>query len=141
MKNRWLVNKIVAKGEPFYTFEIYDEKKDSMICETVVDLEDKPSLRVIEQLEESKGVWKPVCIVWEKVELTYTDEKFLEGKGHIRLLEVGGENSGILRQYDKHGEHVESWVMHGLKLTDIEFPEKTALKATFEFHHAMYFCD
>lgn len=139
MKNHWTANKIVAKGVPFWTFTIYESADKVVVPETVVAVDEKPQLKVIESLEQD-GQWKPVLIVWEKFEATYTDEKFLEGHNHIRLLECDGEQAGVLRMYDKGGEHVESWVMRGLRLTDID-PKPGALKATFVFHHALYFTD
>lgn len=146
MKNNWLVNKILAKGSPFWTFEIYDNTKISILPETVVTLDEKPNLKVVEQLEvleNGKKVWKPVCVVWEKVILTYTDAKFLESKNHIRLLEIDGNQAGILRQYDKFGEKCESWVMYGLKTDDLTHltSDNLNLQATFTFHHALYTID
>ena len=69
--------------------------------------------------------------------LTYSDEKFLESKSHIRLLEIDGNFAGILRTYDEHGEQTESWVMNGLRVVDLT-PIDKSLKATFKFHHALY---
>jgi hypothetical protein len=147
MKNHWLTNKIVAKGVPFWTFEILDEKQKFVVSETVIAIDEKPQIMVIEKIEVQENgmkVWKPVCIVWEEFEATYTDEKFLESHSHLRVLEANGDAVGILRMYDKTGEQSESWVMHGLKLTDIKFDSVPAvdvvksMTCTFTFHHALY---
>jgi hypothetical protein len=140
MKNKWLVDKILAKGVEFQTFEIYDKNHLSILPETVVHLDERPSVKIVEQLEvveNGKKVWKPVCVVWEKVNMTYTDPKFLESKSQIRLLEIDGNFAGILRTYDKHGEQTESWVMHGLRVTDLQ-EAADGVNAIFTFHHAFY---
>ena len=142
MKNHWLKDKIVAKGYAYWTYEIYNDGK-IIVPEAIVAIDECPSMKVVEKLEVEEGgkkVWKPVLIIWEKFEATYTDPKFLENHAQIRLLEVNGEAVGILRHYDESGESVESWVMHGLRLTDIDFPEK-AITAEFTFHHALYLTD
>lgn len=139
MKNIWLANKIVAKGYAYWTYEIYNDGK-VIVPEAIVDIDECPSMKVVEKLEveeNGKKVWKPVLVIWEKFEAIYNDPKFLEAHSQIRLLEVNGDAVGILRHYDKSGESVESWVMHGLRLTDIDFPDK-AVKAEFTFHHALY---
>jgi hypothetical protein len=136
MKNHWLINKIVAKGVPFWTLEIYESPESAIVPETVVAIDERPNLKIIESLEVD-GVWKPILIIWEEFTATYTDAKFLEGHNHIRLLEVDGNTCGILRQYDKLGEHCESWVMGGLRMTDID-PKPDSLKATFVFQTATY---
>lgn len=143
MKNIWLKDKIVAKGHAYWTYEILDKKQESMVPETIVTIDERPSMEIIEKREiEENGrkVWKPILAIWQKFEATYTDEKFLEAHNHIRLLEANGDAVGILRHYDKSGEHVESWVMHSLKMQDIDFPG-SALKATFTFSHALYLTD
>ncbi len=135
MKNYWLTKEIVGNG-PYWTFEIYDEHKNSVVPETSVDLTDTPCLHVTESLEvdvDGEKVWTPVCIVWEKLCVGYTDQKFINDHHMIRLLEVNGQAAGIMRRYDIDGEHIESWVLHGLRLTDID-----TTNATFVFHHAIF---
>jgi len=139
MKNYWLKDKIVAKGIPFWTYEIYNDG-EVIVPETIVTIDECPSMKVIESLESEENgqqVWKPVLVIWEFFEALYTDQKFLENRNHVRLLEAEGEACGILRHYDEHGEAVESWVMAELKLVDIDFPAG-GLKAVFTFHHAQY---
>lgn len=143
MKNVWLKDKITCKGYPFWTFEILDTKQESIVPETVTLIDECPSMKVVEKLEveeNGKKVWKPVLVIWEKFEAIYTDAKFLESHSHLRLLEANGDAVGILRHYDKSGDHVESWVMHGLNIEDIDYPGNW-LKAVFTFHHAVYLTD
>ncbi len=140
MKNHWL-RKTANKGH-YWTYEVFDNKQTSMVPETVVNIDECPSMKVVEKLEvEENGrkVWKPVLVIWEKFEATYTDEKFLEGHNQIRLLEANGEAVGILRLYID-SEHVESWVMHGLELLDID-ENKNSIKAVFTFHHAVHLAE
>jgi hypothetical protein len=97
-------------------------------------------MKVIESLEveeNGKKVWKPVLMIWEKFEATFTNKSILEDHNHIRFLEVNGDAVGVLRHYDKSGEYLESWVMVGLNLLDINFKEDS-LHAVFDFHHAVY---
>jgi len=143
MKNYWIKDKIVAKGHPFWTFEVFDAKKEVVVKETIVHIDEKPSMKIMESLEveeDGRTVWKPVLVIWERFEATYTDAKFLESHSHLRLLEADGNAVGILRHYDEGGEHVESWVMHRLKIEDVDSQE-SSLKATFTFHHAVYLAD
>ncbi len=135
MKNYWLKKEFHS----CCTFEILDHKKSNLIPETIVDVDDRPNMKIIERLEveeDGKKVWKPVLAIWEKFEATYNE---LNDRNHIRLLEVDGDTVGILRYYDKHGEFTESWIMHGLKLIDINFGDVIkSLTATFNFHHAVF---
>jgi hypothetical protein len=135
VSNIWLKDKF----KDYWTFQIIGEDT-SLITENKVKIDENPTMKVIESLEveeNGKKVWKPVLMIWESVEIIFTDKSILEDHNHIRLLEVNGDAVGILRHYDKSGEYLESWVMVGLNLLDINFKEDS-LSAVFDFHHAVY---
>lgn len=135
LNNIWLKNSF----KNFWTFEVVTGDDTTLVAEIKVEIDENPTMKVIESLEveeNGKKVWKPVLIIWEKFEVVF-DESYLNHHNHIRLLEANGDTVGILRHYDKSGEYLESWVMYGLNLLDVEF-QALSLKAVFDFHHALY---
>ncbi len=135
VQNIWLKDKF----KDYWTFEIIGEDA-ALITENRVEIDENPSMKVIESLEveeNGKKVWKPVLMIWEQFEVIFTNKSILEDHNHIRFLEVNGDAVGVLRHYDKSGEYLESWVMVGLNLLDINFKEDS-LQAVFDFHHAVY---
>lgn len=135
VQNIWLKDKF----KDYWTFEIIGEDT-SLIAENRVEIDENPTMKVIESLEveeNGKKVWKPVLMIWEQFECLFTNKSILEDHNHIRFLEVNGDAVGVLRHYEKSGEYLESWVMVGLNLLDINFKEDS-LQAVFDFHHAVY---
>lgn len=135
VQNIWLKDKF----KDYWTFEIIGEDAN-LITENRVEIDENPTMKVIKSLEveeNGKKVWKPVLMIWEQFEVIFTNKSILEDHNHIRFLEVNGDAVGVLRHYDKSGEYLESWVMVGLNLLDINFMEDS-LQAVFDFHHAVY---
>ena len=116
MQNKWFEFVLKNKVDNFLTFEAIGEDKSIIIEESIVQVD--------------KDIIDPSISKWKDIIVTF-DTDFLTNKKNVRLVEISGDKTGIIRMYDGNANVVQFVLVYGLLLVDLQLDNSCIVKFKF----------
>ena len=117
MQNKWFEFVLKNEVDCFFTLEVMGEDKSIIIEESLITTD--------------KDIEDPCLDSWKDITITFNND-FLTNKRNVRLVEISGDKTGIIRMYDGNAKIVQFILFYQLLLTDLKVENSCVAKFKFK---------